>query len=436
MDYKEARAYIDDAWKYAGDMGLFNTENLLERLGHPEDDLEFIHIAGTNGKGSVAAYIATVLQCAGYRVGRYVSPTIYSYRERIQINEEYISKEDFTIYMEQLIPVMQQMEAEGLQHPTPFEIETVLSFLYFRDQKCDIVVLECGMGGATDATNVIRTTKMAVLTSISLDHVGVLGNDLLEIAANKAGIIKLGAIVVMGRQEPQVEDAVWAICMEKGNPFIAAKPQEAVVRDVTVEHQTFRYHGSEITISLAGSPQIENAVLALECIQALCQLGFNVTNEEIEKGFLETRWEGRFTVLSRNPYFIVDGAHNVDAAMKLRQSIMTYFPQKRLIFIMGMFRDKDYRQVAGLMAKMADCIFTVTPPDPVRALPAEEFARVIREVNPKVTACTSLKEAVGRSFVAANSEDAILSFGSLSFVGEVTRLVKERTGEMKRGETT
>lgn len=129
MDYKEARAYIDDAWKYAGDMGLFNTENLLERLGHPEDDLEFIHIAGTNGKGSVAAYIATVLQCAGYRVGRYVSPTIYSYRERIQINEEYISKEDFTIYMEQLIPVMQQMEAEGLQHPTPFEIETVLSFL-------------------------------------------------------------------------------------------------------------------------------------------------------------------------------------------------------------------------------------------------------------------------------------------------------------------
>ncbi len=435
MDYKEARAYIDDAWKYAGDMGLSNMENLLERLGHPEDDLEFIHIAGTNGKGSVAAYIATVLQCAGYRVGRYVSPTIYSYRERIQMNETYISKEDFTAYMEQLIPVMQQMTAEGLMHPTPFEIETVLSFLYFRDKQCDIVVLECGMGGATDATNVIRTTKMAVLTSISLDHLGILGNNLLEIAMNKAGIIKPGAIVVMGKQESEVEDAIWAICMEKGNPFITAKPGEAVVRDVTVEHQTFRYHGSEITISLAGSPQIENAVLALECIQALRQLGFTVTNAEIEEGFLKTRWEGRFTVLSQNPYVIVDGAHNPDAARKLRQSIQTYFPHKRLIFIMGIFRDKDYHQIAEIMAGMADCIFTVTPPDPARALPAEEFAKVIREFNPKVTACTSLKEAVGRSFVAANSEDVILSFGSLSFVGEVTSLVRERTGDTKKGDT-
>lgn len=429
MDYKEARAYIGDAWRYAGHMDLSGTEHLLKRLGNPEDDLEFIHIAGTNGKGSVAAYIATVLQCAGYRVGRYISPTIYSYRERIQINGQYIEKEEFAAYMERLIPIMQEMAEEGLNHPTPFEIETVLSFLYFRDKKCDIVVLECGMGGATDATNVIRTTKMAVLTPISMDHVGILGNNLMEIAANKAGIIKPGAIVVMGRQEPEVENEIWAICTEKGNPFIAARPEEAVVRDVTVEHQTFRYHGREITISLAGSPQIDNAVLALECIQALCQTGFIVTDLQMEEGFLKTQWEGRFTVLAKRPYFIVDGAHNPDAAMKLKQSIQTYFPQKRLIFIMGMFADKDYRLVAELMAGMADCIFTVTPPDAARALPAEEFAKVIREFNSKVTACTSVKEAVGRSFVAANSEDVILSFGSLSFVGEVTGLVKERTGE-------
>ena len=427
MNYREARSYIEDAWKYAGgNMGLSSTEYLLELLGHPEDSLEFIHIAGTNGKGSVSAFIATVLQCAGYKIGRYISPTLYSYRERIQINGTYISREEFAGYVEMLVPAVERMEREGYPHPTPFEMETAISFLYFKDQKCDAVVLECGLGGETDATNVIRTTRMAVLTSISLDHMGILGNTLEEIAAAKAGIIKPGAIVVTGLQTPEVENVLWAICTEKGNPFVVAKPKEAVILNMSVEQQTFRYHGTEITISLAGSHQIENAVLALECIQALQHIGFNVTDEEIAEGFLKTRWDGRFTVLCREPWFVVDGAHNPDAVYKLQQSIQMYFSQKRLIFIMGMFADKNYSEVAQTMAPMADRIFTVTPPDPARALPAETFAEVIAPYNGNVKACSTFAEAVDASFAAAEKDDVIISFGSLSFVGEVTRLVHKK----------
>lgn len=427
MEYRKARAYIDEAWKYAGgDMGLDNTEYLLEQLDHPEDQLEFVHIAGTNGKGSVASYISTVLQCAGYRVGRYISPTIYSYRERIQVNGTYISREEFAGYAEQLVPIVEKMKREEKGCPTPFEMETVISFMFFKDQDCDIVVLECGMGGQTDATNVIRNTKMAVLTSVSLDHVGVLGDTLEEIAANKAGIIKPGAIVVSGQQEPEVENLIWAVCTEKGNTFVAARPKEAMIREVALDHQIFRYHGSEITISLAGSHQIENAVLALECITALRQAGFEVTREEMEEGFLKTRWDGRFTVVSKKPYFIVDGAHNPDAAIKLKQSIQMYFPRKRLIFIMGMFKDKDYEKVAEIMAPMAARIFTVTPPDPSRGLPSGIFAKTIEKYNENVTASQSLEEAVDSAFKEAGEEDVIISFGSLSFAGAAIKLAGDR----------
>lgn len=427
MEYKEARAWIESAGQYAGgDMGLGNTEYMLEQLGHPERRLEFVHIAGTNGKGSVASYIGTVLQCAGYRVGRYLSPTIFSYRERMQVNGQWISREDFAGYVEQIYPVVEKMKQDQFGYPTPFEMETVISFLFFLDQRCDIVVLECGMGGRTDATNVITNTKMAVLTSISMDHVGVLGNSLEEIASQKAGIIKPGAIVVTGRQQPEVENLLWALCTEKGNPFVTPRPEEAVIREVTLNRQVFRYHGSEITITLAGSHQIENAVLALECITALKQAGFDVTKEEIEEGFRTTRWDGRFTVVNEEPCFVVDGAHNPDAAEKLKQSVQFYFPGRRLIFIMGMFKDKDYKKVAGLMGPLAQKIFTVTPPDPSRALPASELAKVLESDCPDTRACDSLEEAVEAAFGAAGPEDVILSFGSLSFAGDTIRMVRNK----------
>lgn len=423
MDYLQARQFIEQAECYAGEMGLSNMEHLMKRLGHPESTLKFIHIAGTNGKGSVMAYISSVLECAEFRVGRYVSPTLYSYRERIQINGVNIDKASFVRLVEILKSAVTAMTVDGLPHPTPFEMETALAILYFKEQSCDLVVLECGLGGKDDATNIVKHTILAVLTSISLDHMDYLGDTLEEIAAVKAGIIKRESVVVTGRQQPEVEDAIWAICTEKGNPLIVAKPQEAVVLESTLEQQVFRYHGEEITISLAGSHQIDNAVLALECIQALNQIGYVITKEEIRQGFWQAKWSGRFTILRRDPFFVVDGAHNPDAALKLQQSIKMHFPDRELIFIMGVFKDKQYAKIAEIMALMAKLIYTVATPDHPRALPADILAETVRKYHDQVIPCETLQNAVSRSLDAADRADVIVAFGSLSFIGDVTKLV-------------
>lgn len=426
MDYYKAREYIEKAAVAIPVMGLSNISNLLEKIGNPQDDLKFIHIAGTNGKGSVMAYISTILQEAGYRVGRYISPTIYAYRERIQINGEYITKDDFAKHMTVIAEAIYRMEKDGLAKPTPFEIETVLSFLYFKEKRCDLVVLESGMGGRDDATNIVRNTILAVLTSISMDHMEFLGDNLVQIALNKAGIIKPGAIVVCDKQEPQVEEVLQAYCVEHGNSLVIARPRSAVIRETTIEGQTFRYQGEEIAISLAGAHQIDNAVLALECIKALVNLGYNIRQEDITKGFLRTKWDGRFTVLSKEPYFIVDGAHNPAAASKLAKSLRMYFPERRFIFIMGMFEDKEYDKIAEMMAPLADWVFTIEIADNPRALSASALAAEVAKYNHQVVVCDTISEAVEQSFASAGEEDVIVAFGSLSFIGEITKCV---TGE-------
>lgn len=426
MDYCEARKYIKEMPQFAPVMELSNIKNLLSKIGNPQDELKFIHIAGTNGKGSVMAYISTVLKKASYKVGRYISPTVYSYRERIQINGEFISKEAFARHMTKIAKAIKQMEIEGLNKPTPFEIETALSFLYFKEEQCDLVVLETGMGGIDDATNVVDNTILAVLTSISKDHMEFLGDDLVKIALNKAGIIKTGAIVVCAQQNLKVEEAIRAFCTKRGNSLVLAKPQEAVICETSLARQTFSYQGDDISIALAGSHQIENAVLALECLRVLVHQGYNISKEDIHKGFLETKWDGRFTILTKEPYFVVDGAHNLAAAEKLMQSLETYFPERRFIFIMGMLKDKPYDQVAKLMTPLADKIFTIETPDNPRALSAKDLAVVVARYNHHVSACQTIEDAVQQSISVAKNQDIIVAFGSLSFIGEITKCV---TGE-------
>ena len=428
MDYVKAREYLQETPASVPIMGLSNITNLLDEIGNPQDDLKFIHIAGTNGKGSVMAYISTILQAAGYRVGRYISPTIYGYRERIQINDEYIAKDAFAKHMTTIAEAIGRMEAEGLAKPTPFEIETALSFLHFAKERCDLVVLESGMGGRDDATNVVHNTVLAILTSISMDHMEFLGEDLVKIARNKAGIIKDGAVVICDKQAPEVEEAIWAICTERGNSLVIANPSVAVIRESTLKQQTFRYQGEEITISLAGAHQIDNAVLALEGIKALIHLGYNISPEDISRGFVATKWNGRFTVLREEPYFVVDGAHNPAAASKLAQSLKMYFPERKFIFIMGMLKDKQYDKIAEMMAPLADWIFTIATPDHPRALAASDLAATVAKYNHQVVVCDTIDDAVQQSFASAGEKDVIVAFGSLSFIGEITRCV---TGELE-----
>lgn len=425
MDYQKARSYIDEAHRFGGAMGLEAITRFLERLGNPQDDLHFIHIAGTNGKGSVGAYLESVLEEAGYRVGRFISPTLYEYRERIQINGIYITEEDFGRLMDTVVPVMEDMKQAKEPLPSPFEIETALSFLYYREKKCDLVLLECGLGGKTDATNVIKTTELAVITSISMDHMEYLGNTLGEIAAQKAGIIKPGVPVVTCLQQPEAAVQIERACRKERNLLAVGRVSEAKVLESDLEHQRFLYGGRDITIHLAGAHQLENAVLALTGVQVLIDRGYEIREEQIEKGFEKAAWNGRFTVLGKEPFIVVDGAHNPDAAGKLKESLGMYFPGKRLIFLMGVLKDKQYDKISAILAPLAEQVVTLETPDNPRALSAVELAETVRKYNPNVQAADSISDAVERGMQLAGKEDAVIAFGSLSFTGEITRMFQE-----------
>lgn len=427
MDYQQSRAYIRDAEQYAGGaMDLINIKELMKRLGNPQDQLKYIHVAGTNGKGSVIAYLYTTLMKAGYHVGRYISPSVYSYREKIETEGKPISREEFAEQTTRVAAVIEEMTAEGLAHPTPFEIETAVAFLFFAEEKCDPVILEVGMGGITDATNLITTTELAVLVPISMDHQSFLGNTISEIAEKKAGIIKPGSSVVTIGQETETLEVIKKTGAEAGADVCVADVSEAEVLEADFTGQRFCYKGEEYTLSLAGSYQTENAVLALEALRILDERGYHTTLEQRKEGLWATRWNGRLTIIHKDPLFIVDGAHNPAAADMLEDSVRKYFKDRRLFFIMGVFKDKDYPYIIRKLCPYAEQILAIETPDNPRALPAEELAKAIRPYNANVRAEKNIPRAVEELFEMAGKDDVILSFGSLSFIGEITRIVNTR----------
>ena len=473
MKYAEALDFMEQIGKYGIVPGLEGIRELCRRLGDPQRELRFVHVAGTNGKGSVCAYMSAVLQCGGYRVGKYTSPAVLDWREEIQVNGSYIAKAAVGRYMEQLKAACGEMAAEGRPHPTPFEVKTAMAFLYFRDKKCDIVVMETGMGGLLDATNVVEDTCVAVLTSVSMDHMGFLGKTLPEIAAQKAGIIKRGCHVVTAVQEPEVMEVLAGRAAALGCPLTVADARAAEHVRFGLEKQRFDYGGlKKLEITLAGQCQIENAVTALEGLRALgigalegAEPGagasesrepgigaadgrapedketggrirkreFPVTEERLRQGMAQAVWPGRFAVAGRKPCFILDGAHNEDAARKLAQSLELYFSGRRILYIMGMLRDKEYGKVIGLTHSLADQIITVTPPGNPRAMPAYELAAAVAQVHEKVTAADSLEEAVEMARLLADKEDVIVAFGSLSYLGRMLEIVGGGipTGELR-----
>ena len=430
MKYQEALDYLESLNTYGIVPGLDSITELCRRLGNPQDKLKFVHIAGTNGKGSTLAYVSTVLKCAGYRVGRYLSPTIFEYRERIQVNGKAISKAALCEGVEEIQSVVEAMVSDGFAHPTPFEVETALAFWYFLKKECDIVVLETGMGGLQDATNLITTTQAAVLASISMDHMKFLGNSLKEIAAQKAGIIKEGCEVVSMVQTAEAMEVVERAAKDKHCTLHIADVSFAKNIRYDVEKQRFDYGNlKKLEIGLAGKFQIANAVLAVKTIEVLGQKGFPVSEEALRKGLKETVWQGRFSVIGKKPLFIVDGAHNEDAAKKLADSIEFYFTNKRIIYIMGILRDKEYDKIIDLTSKYAEQIITITPPGNPRAMAAYDLAKEIARVHPAVTAVDSLEEAVEMSYLLAGKEDVIIAFGSLSYLGRLMEIVAKRSEE-------
>ncbi len=429
MNYREAMGYVESLQQYGSVLGLDNMQELCNRLGNPQKELKFVHIAGTNGKGSVLAYVSTVLQTAGYKVGRYISPTIFDYRERFQINGKPITQSGLCKYLEQVKEVAQQMAAEELPHPTPFEIETAIAFLYFLDKQCDIVVLETGLGGRLDATNIITTPVCSVFTSISMDHMAVLGDTLEEIAVQKAGIIKEKGCVVSIRQQPEAMQVIKQTAQRKKSRLLIADVSRAKQVKYGLKTQHFSYDKyKNLTISMTGQYQIDNAVLAVEVIGALQKSGFPVSEEQLRKGLLQTNWLGRFSVIGQKPLFIADGAHNEDGAARLAQSIRFYFTNKRIIYIMGILKDKEYDKIIRQTYELAEHIITVTPPNKERALHAYELAQNVKEYHDSVTVADSLQEAVEIAYLLAgrDKETVVIAFGSLSYLGELIHIVEHR----------
>lgn len=434
MKERQAMDYIKSIEGRGIVPGLERIRELCRRLGNPQDALKFVHVAGTNGKGSVSAYIATVLRCGGYRVGRYVSPTIFQYRERIQVNDRCISKEALGRLTERVKRCCDEMMAEGLQQPTAFEVETALGFLYFAEKRCDLVVLEVGMGGLLDSTNLVETTVLAVLTPVSMDHVQFLGKTLEEIAAQKAGILKRGCPAVSALQKDGAMQVIQRRAEELGCRLSVVRQDKITHVKYGLERQCFSYGGYDgLEIGLAGRYQVENAALAVEALNVLAACGFPVAEQKLRQGFARTQWPGRFTVIAKNPYFIVDGAHNEDAAERLAESVRFYFTNKRIIYIMGVLRDKEYDKVIALTHSLADHVITVATPDNPRALPAYELAKEVAKVHPSVTAVDSLEEAVEMSRLLASREDCIIAFGSLSFLGKLMEIVRADSSGAPKG---
>lgn len=418
---------MDEVSKYGSVLGLESMRELLRRLGDPQNELKFIHISGTNGKGSVLAYLSTILSGAGYRTGRYISPTLFSYRERIQVDGEYIEKESLACHVTAIAAAAEDMQKAGLPSPTVFEIETALAFLYFKEKRCDIVTLEVGCGGLLDATNVITTTLMELIASISMDHTDLLGDTLAKIAAQKAGIIKPDTMVVSAQQKSEAAQVIEDTCKEQHCTLQMVDESKISNVHYGAEGQTFSYKTWEnVAISLAGSYQIKNAALALEGVEALRKLGYALSDQQVREGLLHTAWRGRFTTLRRDPTVIIDGAHNPAAALELKESLERYFPGKTLYFVMGMFKDKDYAQVIDLTAPLARHIITVETPGNPRAMPARELAEAVGKVNPSVEWADSVAHGVEKALAMAGKEDAVIVFGSLSFLGEAADAVNEK----------
>ena len=314
------------------------------------------------------------------------------------------------------------MKKDNAGTPTLFEVETVLAFLYFKEKNCDIVVLETGLGGRLDATNIIDTSILEVIMPISLDHQGFLGDTIEEIAEQKAGIIKNNTKVISAIQPKEAAEVIEKNCKEKNCTLTIANPDEITIKSQSIKKQVFDYKMyNNIAISLPGSYQPQNAIVAIEAIEALRELGYSLSQEDILKGFEATVWKGRFTVLSEdNPVVIMDGAHNVAGAKELMKSLELYFNDKKYIYVFGVFSDKEYEEIINITAKRAEHIITVQTPNNPRALPAEDLKDAVKKVNNSCEASKNIEDAVKKAIkmTREDKERILVIFGSLSFLGE------------------
>lgn len=418
MTYQEALTYIHSISWRGSKPGLERISEMMEQLGNVQEDLKFIHIAGTNGKGSVSAMLSSVLTAAGYRTGLFISPYIMRFNERMQVNGMPVSDEELAEIIAEVQPVAESMA----ERPTEFEIITAAAFLWFARQKCDIVVLETGLGGRLDATNLISKNVCAVITNLGMDHTEYLGNTLGEIAGEKCGILKPGCPVVAYRSAPEAMKVIRARAKELECPVRTADFGKIKALSADLQGQTFQYKQfPELTVHLLGAHQLKNAAVALETISVLRKAGWEIPDEAVVQGMDATRWPGRFEVLQDNPLVIVDGAHNPQGVESLIAAVKEYLPGQHIVCVTGVLADKDWKPMMDRLKTVVSDFVAVTPDSP-RALGNVRLARYLTDREHWVSVADDVEKGLTGALERAKATGGmVLACGSLYMAADVRR---------------
>ena len=430
MEYQEALSVIHNATRLGSQLGLERIRRLCGLLGRPQDSLRFVHVAGTNGKGSTVAMTANILQRAGYKTGMFISPFVLDFRERMQINGEMIPQQELADTLEKALPFIEQMKREGSE-PTEFEIVTALALRWFADRGCDIVVFEVGLGGRFDSTNVIDAPDCAAILSISLDHTHILGHTTAEIAFEKCGILKKGSRAAV---YPLLDEEALAVvkrtCAEKGiAPNIPDLSQLTVLQS-GFDGSDIRYKGEGYHLSMRGGYQVYNALTVLSVCEELRAGGRKIPQEAVKWGLANTHFGGRLEVVRRSPLCLIDGAHNPDAVAQLCKTMDGFFTGKRVVTVMGMVSDKDYEHCIGEVASRSD-VFIAAQPDSPRALDARRTAEAASRFCADVRVQPDPKRASREAVAAAGADGVVIACGSLYMIGDCKRAFQEAADDIR-----
>ncbi|MDO4534186.1 MAG: folylpolyglutamate synthase/dihydrofolate synthase family protein [Clostridium perfringens] len=428
MNYSEAMEYIKNTAKFGMNFGLERVLKILEYLDNPQDKIKCIHVGGTNGKGSTTAMISSILREEGYKVGMYTSPYLEEFEERIQVNGENIKKDELASIVSEIKGAISKVDVLKFGAPTQFEIITALMFYYFAKEKVDYAVIEVGLGGRLDATNIINPI-LVVLTSISFDHMNILGNTLKEIAGEKAGIIKKNCTVVSYPQEEEALEVIKSKCKELNNKLIVVKKES--IKDVIINKDNFKQeivievskNTYDVKIPLLGSHQSLNCAVCLNAINALRNSGITIHDNSIRNGLLKVKWIGRMEPLKTNPLVVIDGAHNIDGIKKLRASIDKYFNYKNLILIVGILGDKQVNEMINIITRDAKNVI-VTEPHNYRAESSSVLYEKIREKGIECFDIEDYEEAYKKALSLAKDDDLILVCGSLYMIGDMRKVIR------------
>lgn len=420
MTCEQAINYLYSRLKFGSVPGLERIAALCELLGNPQDKLKFIHVAGTNGKGSVCTMMSRMLINAGYKTGLYTSPYVMDFRERMQINGEMIPEDELGALMDEIKPKVEELDKKGIT-PTEFEVLTSLAFLYYYRNNCDIVVLEVGLGGLCDSTNIIKPPELSIIMSISYDHTNILGKTIEEIAFQKSGIIKDGSPVVLYPQiYPQARSIIKNTAEAKHCKLYEADKSKIEIIKSDIFGSEFMYGGIKISVSLIGSQQILNAATAFEAGRALQERGYRLTDENILHGIKSAKIAARTQIVSKEPLIVIDGGHNVDGINALCDNLKNIFSDYGIIAVIGMLKDKDVDTSVKMLAPMCKKMITVTIDNP-RSMSAEELKDKIMPYCADVTAVANSAEAFNTAKKELAKGDMLLVCGSLYLASEIEK---------------